>query len=643
MFISTCFKFHCSRRVEENTCSDSSFCTFELVPGFVSHFLFSYTFCFFLFLYFHISSKSPSYTWLKLCDLLTYEMECLCSCLENPRDGGAWWAAVYEVAQSRTRLKRLGSSSSSNFGNGFPGTSVADAFYNLFTSLITTLPPHSSRTPSFPAQGYPGRNTRLHHLPCQALCHRLQGPSSMMAGSFECGFLPIPEQHQIKFKSLQKSYRKVRNAHMLEPCAFFEEWVLYKPREILSLPRLKRTGISAKEQINLVEGEDAAEESDRDEMGVDGVHWGYEETKTFLDIFHETRFYEVLQAYHRKSKLYGALAEQLLQKSYHKVKNGQVLESCGFYKEMDALINSWASAAPTSSPEEALSPSVQERDDMEIEPQETTGWDPEEDSQEALVEDSGSERMSEEEIMQEPEFQGPPGLLQNPKKAKRIISQNVDPGKYHKRACISGRQWESLHGIGQGKLMPQSRDLGKAIVHQRPLVGKRLFRLLSVEESFGRSVRLMCRMTHQKENPSKCSVCGKCFGRSRSLVQHQRIHMGENPFKSLNCGKSFKDSSNFDAHQRIHTGEKPYREWRVAHRRVHSGKNPYKCVDCEKSFNNCTRFHEHQGVHTGEKPSGRIQCGRHFSKSSVLIKHREVHVRGKLCQPCQHSAPRRTP
>ena len=36
-----------------------------------------------------------------------------CSCLENPRDGGAWWAAVYEVTQSRTRLKRL--SSSSNF------------------------------------------------------------------------------------------------------------------------------------------------------------------------------------------------------------------------------------------------------------------------------------------------------------------------------------------------------------------------------------------------------------------------------------------------------------------------------------------------------------------------------------------------
>ena len=35
-----------------------------------------------------------------------------CSCLENPRDGRTWWAAIYGVAQSRTRLKRLSSSSS---------------------------------------------------------------------------------------------------------------------------------------------------------------------------------------------------------------------------------------------------------------------------------------------------------------------------------------------------------------------------------------------------------------------------------------------------------------------------------------------------------------------------------------------------
>ena len=63
-------------------------------------------------------------------------------------------------------------------------------------------------------------------------------------------------------------------------------------------------------------------------------------------------------------------------------------------------------------------------------------------------------------------------------KSKRVVFQNVDPGKYHKRDYISGRQWENLHGIGQGKLVHQPRDLGKAIVCQRPFVGKRPFRLL---------------------------------------------------------------------------------------------------------------------------------------------------------------------
>ena len=38
------------------------------------------------------------------------------SCLENPRDGGAWWAAVYGVAQSGTQLKQLSSSRSSRAG-----------------------------------------------------------------------------------------------------------------------------------------------------------------------------------------------------------------------------------------------------------------------------------------------------------------------------------------------------------------------------------------------------------------------------------------------------------------------------------------------------------------------------------------------
>ena len=43
-----------------------------------------------------------------------------CSCLENPRDGGAWWAAVYGVAQNWTRMTQLSSSSSSFVITFFP-------------------------------------------------------------------------------------------------------------------------------------------------------------------------------------------------------------------------------------------------------------------------------------------------------------------------------------------------------------------------------------------------------------------------------------------------------------------------------------------------------------------------------------------
>ena len=47
------------------------------------------------------------------------------SCLENPRDRGAWWAAVYGVAQNLTRLKRLSSSSSRGFPGGASGKDPA--------------------------------------------------------------------------------------------------------------------------------------------------------------------------------------------------------------------------------------------------------------------------------------------------------------------------------------------------------------------------------------------------------------------------------------------------------------------------------------------------------------------------------------
>ena len=55
-----------------------------------------------------------------------------CSCLENPGDGGAWWAAIYGIAQSRTRLQRLSSSSR--------GTKIPHASDQL-SPIATTIEP----------------------------------------------------------------------------------------------------------------------------------------------------------------------------------------------------------------------------------------------------------------------------------------------------------------------------------------------------------------------------------------------------------------------------------------------------------------------------------------------------------------------
>ena len=68
-----------------------------------------------------------------------------CSCLENPRDRGAWWAAVYGVAQSRTWLKRL-SSSSSILKTQYVLSGPLLGYLSLSNSILFTLvSPHSTR------------------------------------------------------------------------------------------------------------------------------------------------------------------------------------------------------------------------------------------------------------------------------------------------------------------------------------------------------------------------------------------------------------------------------------------------------------------------------------------------------------------
>ena len=73
-----------------------------------------------------------------------------CSCLENPRDGGAWWAAIYGVAPSWTRLKRLSSSSSStlSFSQMSPGFFLVfdglNSFEEYWSGIFSNTPPLTS-------------------------------------------------------------------------------------------------------------------------------------------------------------------------------------------------------------------------------------------------------------------------------------------------------------------------------------------------------------------------------------------------------------------------------------------------------------------------------------------------------------------
>ena len=58
-----------------------------------------------------------------------------CSCLENPGDRGAWWAAVYGVAQSRTGLKRL----SSGISHYIPILEISVCFYLLLALVVDKM------------------------------------------------------------------------------------------------------------------------------------------------------------------------------------------------------------------------------------------------------------------------------------------------------------------------------------------------------------------------------------------------------------------------------------------------------------------------------------------------------------------------
>ncbi|XP_030798220.1 zinc finger protein 587 [Rhinopithecus roxellana] len=213
---------------------------------------------------------------------------------------------------------------------------------------------------------------------------------------------------------------------------------------------------------------------------------------------------------------------------------------------------------------------------------------------------------------------------------------------------------------------------GKFIQHQRGHTGETAYHCGECGKSFRQK---FCFINHQHvhtgERPYKCGECGKSFGQKGNLIQHQRGHTGE----CKECGKLFRYRSHLTEHQRLHTGERPYncrecgklfnRKYHLlVHERVHTGERLYECEVCGKLFGNkhsmtihqrihtgerpyeCREFTLEKGlmnapnvekefsealpsiirVHTGERPYECSECGKSFTETSSLIKHRRVHT-----------------
>ncbi|XP_072465801.1 zinc finger and SCAN domain-containing protein 20 isoform X2 [Notamacropus eugenii] len=483
----------------------------------------------------------------------------------------------------------------------------------------------------------------------------------------ERGFLRTLEQCRYRIKNLLRNYRKAKSSHPPGTCPFYEELdTLVKARTAVrttdiseKAAGLSRLGDSDAETEEQEEGNweheaateaTTAEDCNGDEMVIEepiqgpkmssgstffqsrvGVHWSYEETKTFLAILGESPFSKKLQTCHQNSQVYRAIAERLRQRgflrtleqcryrfknllrSYRKAKSSQPPGVCPFYEELDTLMRARAALRSARLPERPGR--------MEAEEQDQRAWRQEEDEEEEEEEEEEEAVAKEDECRDVPSQHLKALNAAAPFKSCIDVDMRYENKEQNSKQKVSEDLHETLskHFEEDGHQPVWEKDSEDEYESSRQCESP-------LEEEWkkcGSEEDLEKLIDHQglylTEKPYKCNTCVKSFSRSSHFIAHQRIHTGEKPYKCLECGKSFSDRSNLNTHQRIHTGEKPY-----------------KCLECGKSFSDHSNLVTHQRIHTGEKPYKCSECWKSFNQSSNLIKHQRIHMGGNTDRYNEH-------